>query len=108
MAIAGLIATSHDDTVVKVAHGGAQGADAYGRAAASFLGADVVEFPAQWDLHGKRAGFLRNQQMIEEFQPDIVLAFSEHPITKGTAHTVRLAKKAGIPVYVIGHGNDGD
>lgn len=90
----------------RVAHGNAQGADTYGGDAAEVLGMTVEKFPANWTTHGKRAGFLRNKQMIDEFKPDIVLAFSESPISKGTAHTVRLAKAANIPVYVIGHGDD--
>lgn len=104
--LAGLVATSHEDVRFRVAHGGAQGADAYAGKAAKYLGMDVSVFPADWKTHGKRAGFLRNKQMIEEFQPDVVLALSEHPITKGTAHTVRLAHEADIPVYVIGCGLD--
>lgn len=89
---------------IRVAHGAAQGADTVGASAAEALGLDVEAYPAQWDLYGKRAGFLRNAQMIDEFQPHLVLALSEHPITKGTQHTVNLAKKAGIPVHVISHG----
>lgn len=103
--LSGLKATN-PRAVIRVAHGGAQGADEYGGIAAKLLNVEVSVFPANWEQHGKRAGFLRNKQMIEEFQPDVVLAFSEHPITKGTAHTVRLAREADIPVYVIGHGED--
>lgn len=87
-----------------VAHGAAQGADTMGDAAAQALDIETCVYPAQWGKHGKRAGFLRNHQMIEEFKPHLVLACSEHPITKGTQHTVNLAKKANIPLYLIGHG----
>lgn len=93
------------DDEFQVAHGAAKGADAFaGNWAQRYADVEEVRFPADWEKHGKKAGFLRNQQMIEEFQPNVVLAFSEWPITKGTQHTVDLAKKAGIPVYVISHG----
>jgi hypothetical protein len=61
-------------------------------------------FPANWTTHGKKAGPLRNQQMLDEGRPVRVIAFSEHPITTGTADMIRRAKKAGIGVWVIGHG----
>lgn len=103
--LAGLQA-EHPGADIFVAHGDAQGADAYAGIAAEMLGIPVTTFPADWGLHGRKAGFIRNKRMIDEFQPDVVLALSEYPITKGTAHTVRLAQQAGITVYVIGHGDD--
>lgn len=57
-----------------------------------------VEYPAQWDLYGKRAGYLRNQQMLDEGKPDYVIAF---PGGKGTAMMIRIAEKAGVPVFII-------
>lgn len=100
--LAGLQSRNPDADIV-VAHGGAQGADEMGGTAARLLGMKVEVFPADWDRHGRKAGFLRNQQMVQEFYPDLVFAFSEHPITKGTAHTVRLAQAEGIPVLVTSH-----
>jgi DNA-binding MurR/RpiR family transcriptional regulator len=35
---------------------------------------------------------------------DLCIAFSDQPVTRGTADMVRRAKAAGIPVWVIGHG----
>lgn len=103
--LAGLQA-ENPDAHLCVAHGGAQGADRLAGTAASMLDLPVDVFPADWQTHGRKAGFLRNKQMVEEWQPSLVLALSECPTTKGTAHTVRLAKAANIPVYVIGHGED--
>ena len=55
------------------------------------------EYPANWKAHGKAAGAIRNQQMLEEEGPiDLVIAF---PGGRGTADMITRAKKAGVPVY---------
>lgn len=56
------------------------------------------EYPADWKKYGNRAGPIRNQQMIDEGKPDLVIAF---PGGGGTADMVRRSKKAGIPVMEI-------
>lgn len=79
-----------------VMHGGARGADRIGGAVARFLGFKEEVYPPDWNSHGKRAGFLRNRQMVEQV-PDLVLAFQVNG-SKGTQHTIDLAVAAGIPV----------
>lgn len=54
-------------------------------------------FPADWEKHGSKAGYLRNCQMLEEGKPDLVVAF---PGGKGTAMMVRLSEQAGVKVIV--------
>lgn len=54
-----------------------------------------IGFPADWDTHGRKAGAIRNHQMLVEGKPDIVLAF---PGGRGTEHMKKIAKRAGIPV----------
>ncbi len=58
----------------------------------------LLRFPADWDKHGKAAGPIRNQQMLDCGQPDLVIAF---PGGKGTAHMCRIAKAAGVNVIQI-------
>jgi hypothetical protein len=85
-----------------VIEGEASGADSLARDVAREIGLSVLEFPADWKKHGKAAGPIRNRQMLDQ-KPDLVIAF--HPdLTKsrGTADTVREAKRRGIPVEVIG------
>ena len=85
-----------------IIEGGARGADTLARHAAEYLGLKVVEFPADWDRHGRAAGPIRNRQMLDE-KPDLVIAF--HPdldSSRGTADTVREARRRGILVEVIG------
>ena len=60
---------------------------------------DFTTFKAEWDKHGKGAGHIHNQQMIDEGKPDIVLAF---PGNRGTADMIKRSKKAGLPVTVVG------
>lgn len=54
-------------------------------------------FPADWKGHGRAAGPLRNQKMLDEGKPHFVLAF---PGGRGTADMIRKAKLAGVPVIV--------
>lgn len=55
--------------------------------------------PADWEKHGKRAGPLRNAEMVKA-GADLVLAFPL-PGGKGTQHTIRIAREAGIPVKIF-------
>jgi len=84
---------------VKIIAGKAKGADtlAIDWAVTNWL--PFQEFPADWEKHGKAAGYIRNQQMLNEGKPDLVVAF---PGGKGTAMMVSLAKKAGIEVIEVG------
>jgi SLOG family YspA-like protein len=65
---------------------------------ARYYGFVVQPFPADWEKHGKRAGILRNLQMLDE-QPDLVLAFQRDG-SRGTQHTIDEARRRGIPVEV--------
>ncbi|HEV7285225.1 MAG TPA: DUF2493 domain-containing protein [Kaistia sp.] len=76
-------------------HGGAPGADALADYWADIRGIPHRTFPADWNTHGKAAGPIRNQRMIDEGKPDLVIAF---PGGRGTADMIRRAKAAGIPV----------
>ena len=65
-------------------------------------GFEVEDYPANWNLHGRAAGPIRNKQMLDEGKPDIVYAF--HPNiseSKGTKDMVRQAKNRGIETIVI-------
>jgi len=82
--------------ITTVIEGGAYGADSYARewADTSIDQVIVEEYKADWSL-GKKAGPIRNQRMLDEGKPDLVLAF---PGGRGTADMVARAKKAGVKV----------
>lgn len=61
--------------------------------------AEYRTYQADWKTHGKAAGPIRNQQMLDEFKPDAVVAF---PGGRGTADMVRRAEKAGVKVIHLG------
>lgn len=83
--------------LVTVIEGEARGADTLARIAGEELGLTVVKYPADWDRHGKAAGPIRNQQMLDEGQPDMVVAFHNNiNNSKGTRDMITRAKKAGI------------
>ena len=89
-------ALSQYDKDTIVIHGGATGADSLGGEVAKELEMAVQVFPADWDQFGRRAGMMRNLQMLDE-KPDLVLAFHNFlPNSKGTKHTVTEALKRGI------------
>jgi predicted Rossmann-fold nucleotide-binding protein len=81
-----------------VIHGGATGADEIAPEVARVLDIPVMRFPADWNTYHKAAGPIRNQQMLDEGKPDLVVAF---PGGTGTADMVRRAKKAGVKVLEI-------
>lgn len=58
----------------------------------------VLRFEAQWARLGRKAGPIRNKQMLEEGRPHIVVAF---PGGRGTANCVKQARAMGIPVAVV-------
>lgn len=82
-----------------IIQGGARGADGLAREWA--LGQSSVRLinePADWEKHGKAAGIIRNQTMLDEHKPDMGLAF---PGGRGTADMVRRMRKAGLEVIEV-------
>jgi predicted Rossmann-fold nucleotide-binding protein len=80
-----------------VIHGCARGADTLAGEEARQMELGIMEFPAKWGKYGKKAGFVRNKQMLEEGKADAVIAFAGG---RGTAMMVKLAKEANVPVWI--------
>ena len=78
--------------------GGSNGADYLVTRWAEDRGIQRMDFIASWSSHGKAAGPIRNQQMLDQGKPDLVLAF---PGGRGTADMVRRAEAAGVPVRSV-------
>lgn len=81
-----------------IIQGGAPGADRLALEWARLRCVPCDTYSADWDLHGKKAGPLRNKKMLEEGKPDIVIAF---PGGAGTANMVRQAREAGVRVVEV-------
>lgn len=85
----------------EIISGGAKGADAMGEKWARANAIPLKIFPAEWDKHGKSAGYKRNVQMAEYVGKDgRLLAFWDGE-SKGTKHMIDIAKKHGLEVVIF-------
>lgn len=78
-----------------VIHGAARGADFLADRWSNERGMDTRVFPANWRAYGPAAGPRRNETMLKEGKPDLVVAF---PGGRGTADMVRRAIAANVTV----------
>jgi predicted Rossmann-fold nucleotide-binding protein len=109
-----LLARTGGRPVHLLLHGGARGADAAIGRAAQQLGWASLVMPAQWQLHGRAAGPIRNRELLEQavaraeahsspgYQASVlVVAF---PGGTGTASLVqqarRMASRSPVPISV--------
>ena len=58
----------------------------------------VAPFPANWKKYNKRAGNIRNQQILDEFNPDLVLSF---PGGDGTFDMLKRAVTAHKAIWSV-------
>ena len=92
----GLLDQIHEERAVDmIIHGACRGADEMAFEWSKWWSVNARAFPPDWSKHGKAAGPIRNQQMIDEGKPDLVVAF---PGGRGTADMTRRARAAGIEV----------
>lgn len=85
-----------DDTVVS---GGAKGVDQWAEIYAQERGLETLIFPADWNSFGKRAGMMRNRDIVKACDRLVAFWCDE---SKGTKHSIDLARAAGKPVLVFG------
>lgn len=85
--------TPHD--ALTIIQGGAKGADALAREWCVEYKVPYINYPADWERHGKAAGPIRNKRMLDDGKPDLVLAFSGG---RGTENMIAQAMLAGVPV----------
>ena len=95
------------DNVTLVIDGAAKGADTIGHNVAIAMDLPTKRFLANWGAYGKAAGPIRNQQMLTEGKPDLVLAFhNDITKSKGTRDMLKRCIKAGIPFALYPDGQD--
>ena len=90
-----------DFSSVYIIEGEAKGADFLARVWAKYRGIpnkNVLRFYPDWKKYGYHAGHTRNQQMLDEGKPDLVIAF---PGGTGTADMVRRSKEFGVKVLEV-------
>ena len=56
-----------------------------------------LEYPADWDKHGKSAGYIRNTEMCK-IATELVVFWDS--ISKGTKHMIDISKKKKIPITI--------
>lgn len=92
-----ILDTIHQErNITLVVHGGAVGADFLAGQWADDRFISKQVFKANWRVYGKQAGPIRNQRMIDEQRPDLVVAF---PGGVGTADMTKRARASGICIY---------
>lgn len=75
-----------------VVSGGARGADLLGKLWSQKNYLLYTEHRPDWERFGKPAGYIRNKLIIDD--ADVVVAFWNGK-SKGTKHSINIAKKAG-------------
>jgi len=84
---------------VIIISGTARGADRLGERYATERGLQIERHPANWTRNGKRAGYLRNQEMADV--ADALIAFWDGT-SRGTKHMIDIMnKKAEDMVRVV-------
>ena len=94
--VLGLFKTFHPRDRIVIVEGGAQGVDLIASMWASAEGVATEKHTADWASYGKRAGSIRNQEMVDR-GATVCIAFPG-PGSVGTWDCVRRARKAGIRV----------
>lgn len=78
--------------------GGAKGADSLGERYAKENNIETKIFHPDWDKYGKRAGFLRNSDIINE--AELIVAFWDGQ-SKGTKDSIDKALKSDKKLLII-------
>jgi hypothetical protein len=92
------ILEQYQPKITLVVSGAAKGADSLGEKWALENNIQTLIFPADWNQYGKRAGFIRNEDIIKNC--DCCVAFWDGE-SKGTKHSLSLCKKYNKPVKIV-------
>jgi len=83
---------------ITIISGNAKGADILGEKLANERNYELLIFKANWDKYGKKAGFLRNEDMAKV--ADGLLAFWDGN-SSGTKNMIDLAEKLNLITKII-------
>lgn len=94
-----VLSSIHKETQIRVLiHGAAKGADTLAGGWARENNIKEKQYPALWNTHGKAAGSIRNQKMLDEESIDLLVSF---PGGKGTADMKKRAKYKGVEIKEV-------
>jgi len=82
--------------ITEIISGGAKGIDSLAEQFAKENFIKFKEFPADWDMYGKSAGYKRNEEMAKYADYGIAIWDGQ---SKGTEHMIRLMKKRCFVYY---------
>ena len=85
------------EEITSTVSGTARGADQYGEDWSRRNRLPVLRMPADWDRHGRRAGYLRNEAMADV--ADALVAVWDG-VSKGTGHMIDIAVRKGLRIFV--------
>lgn len=83
--------------VAHVISGGARGVDSLAEIFAKEQALPLTVIKADWDIHGKSAGYKRNCEMAKIADALIAIWDGE---SKGTKHMIDIMKSMGKPVFI--------
>ena len=87
----------HSNANVNIIVGDARGVDSFAAKWAKKKNVPCFIYFANWDSHGRSAGMIRNQQMLNH-GIDLLLSF---PGGRGTAHMTKITKAKGVEVRMV-------
>lgn len=83
------ICETNEYNITDIISGAARGADTLGERYADNFSINKIIFPADWAKHGKRAGFIRNNDIIKNC--DVCVCFWDGE-SHGTKHDIELCR----------------
>lgn len=87
-----------DWEITTVISGCARGVDTYGVDYAELWEIPVERYPANWELYGRSAGYLRNEEMAKVADAAVILWDGT---SKGTKHMIKLAEEYNLKTYIV-------
>lgn len=93
-----LCSEQHDASDYVIISGGAQGADTLAERYAKEKGYELVVYRPNWKTYGKRAGIMRNTDIIND--ADMCIAFPSKS-GRGTQDSIRKSKTKQIACHVF-------
>ena len=85
-------------SITLIVSGGAKGADSLAERWAKENRIELLIFLPDWDKYGKKAGYLRNEDIIKN--SDAVIAFWDGE-SRGTLSSINLAKKYEKSCFIV-------